>query len=234
MVFAYDDATVDYDMARVSFEGDIVADTLDLLSLSEAKTAINLSGSGHDTQLAQFITAVSRRIDDLCGPVVVREVTSEAYDGGCSTIWLRSTPVDTVGTVVEYRGTSGTTLTAATVTNQPSSAYLLDVRGHYAALRRRSGNGDSTFASGRRNIVVTYDAGRYANTAAVDAKFKMAAGSILRRLWNREAGAWARGGNPFEEAGVGTVGFFKAIDPMVQELLADELTTRRAGGPMVA
>ena len=210
-----------------------MADTYDLISLTEAKTAINLtvSSTNHDTELAQIITAVSQRVVDKCGPVVLTTVTNEAHDGGCTAIWLRKTPVDSVTTVTEYVGTTGTALTAESNASKPASAYLLEARGHYAKLIRRSGNGDGTFASGRLNIVVTYQAGRAANTGAVDAKFKQAAAAIVHRLWVRDAGAWARGGDPYEDEN--RVRFFRAVDPMVEEFLGDELKQRRAGGVMV-
>lgn len=212
-----------------------MADTLDIVTLAEAYEAINnTAGTGHDTELAQWITGVSRRIDELCGPVVVRTTTNEAHNGGGSFLHLRQTPVDSVTSVVEYRHETANTLTAETNTNRPADAYLTDLRKHYARVTRRSGGADALFPWGRLNVVVTYEAGRAANTAAVDPQFKLAAGSILRRLWQRESGAWAHGGDPFLNAGSGSAGFFNAFDHVIKEMLADEVRQRRAGGVMVA
>jgi hypothetical protein len=84
-------------------------------------------------------------------------------------------------------------------------------------------------------VLVTYEAGRYADTASVDARFKTAALAILRRFWARETPSWVRGtggfadlvSNPAVEPG--TPGFFRAVQPVVNELLADQLL-----GPVVA
>lgn len=206
-------------------------DTLALLTRQEAYEAINDPASAieqsstRDVEIVDmWVPAVSRRIDDLCGPVVARTITEELHDGGVRKIWLHHTPIYAVTSVTEYDDTAAVTLTAETNAAKPSDAYLADGPGRYDRyLLRRSDNADAMFESGRRNVVVTYEAGRFADTASVDAKFKLAAASILRRLWSREAGAWARGGDPFAEAGAGSVGFFKAVDPMVSEFLGDEM-----------
>lgn len=209
-----------------------MADTLDLLTLIEGYRAINDPASvtalgseggtgGHDTELAQWITALSRAVVDRCGAVVNVTYTDETYDGGRHTVWLKHRPISSVTTVKEYDDTTLTTLTVETNASKPDDAYLADGPGkHDVLLRRRSANGDATFASGRRNVVVTYVAGRAADTAAVDEKFKTAAGSILRRLWNREGSAWSTGGAPFEQPD--RAGFFRAVAPMIDEFLWDE------------
>lgn len=201
-----------------------MADPLDILSLGDAYEAINNPAStGHDYQLARWITGVSRRVDDLCGPVVVRTITKELHDGGRGDVWPRRRPVSSVTSVVEYDNTTATTLTAETNTSKPDDGYMLDDRGgRYQIIVRRSGNADVTFQPGRRNVEVTYKAGRYADTASVDEKFKMAVGAILRRLWSRESSMWASGGDPFTELGAGTSRFYRTVDPMVAEFLADE------------
>lgn len=192
-----------------------MADLLDILTLAEAQTATSVT-SDHDSELALFVTSVSRRIDDLCGPVVVRTVTDELHDADGPLLFLRQPPVSSVTTVTEYLSGTGTVITAETV--DTSGGYL----SRDGVLARRSGFATTSW-NGR--ISVTYVAGRYADTASVDAKFKMAASAILRRLWQREAAAWSRGGDPFAatELAPGGVGFFRAVDPMVQEFLAGEL-----------
>lgn len=202
------------------------ADLLNILSLGEGQRALPLVNSTDekDASLLQFITGLSRRIDELCGPVVARSLT-ELHDGGDSYIRPFKTPVYSVTTLTEYDNTTGTVLSVESNSSKPANAYLIDrnsALSNLVYLLRRSSNADSTFPSGRRNVELVYQAGRYANTAAVDAKFKMAAGAILRRLWDREAGAWARGANPLEAAEPGSR-FFNAIQHVVNEQLAGEL-----------
>lgn len=203
-----------------------MADTYDLLTLNEGKTAINLATSvtTHDTELAMFITGISRRFDDILGPVVQRAVTERHHGGDCSVL-LRQTPVASVTTVVEWT-TSGTStsLTAETDSTKPASAYLLvHNHNHTARLLRRTAGNTVAFEVGTNNIVVTFQAGRYANTAAVDALFKLAAANCLRRIWQRESKTWAQTPDGFGSPDGVDVGFFRVIDPVIREWFPAEL-----------
>ena len=211
-------------------------DPLALLDRIEAYEAINdtttaaaADSERDDEFIGIWVPAISRRIDELCGPVVKRTITDERHDGGRHVIRLRHVPISSVTTVTEYDGTAATVLAEETNETKPDDAYLVDGGRYDRDLRRRSGESDVNFAVGRRNVEVTYEAGRYADTASVDPKFKMTAAAILRRLWSREAGAWAAGGDPFAEAGQGQVRFHKTVDPMVREFLADELRPPAVG-----
>jgi len=204
-------------------------DTLALHTRAEAYEAINdtesaaAASAAHDAEVVDvWVPALSRRIDKLCGPVVIRTVTDERHDGGGRSIVLRNGPAASVTTLTEYDVGAATILTAEQDDTQPANGYLLDTLGPTSFVYRRTSGYDYAFPRGRQNVKVVYEAGRYADTAAVDPKFKLAASAIMRRLWSREAGAWSRGGNPFEADGV-SPGFFKAVDPMVHEFLADEL-----------
>lgn len=167
------------------------ADTLDVLTLPEARAAINLGASdtSQDAKLPPFITAVSRRLDLLIGPIVQRTVNNEAADGGRSYIDLTFSPISSVTSVTEYAGTTGTALSLSSNTSQPATGYLLKLNafGFYTGrLYRRSGNADGWFPEGRGNVVTTYVAGRYADTASVDPKYKQAASFMLANLFRRE------------------------------------------------
>lgn len=208
-----------------------MAATNDLLTAAEAAEALNLPAGSviGDGERERMVTAVSTRIDELCGPVVQITVSNELHDGGCTRIFPRFVPISSVTTLVEYSGTASTTLTAETNSTKPAAGYLIDGprSGRDVWIRRRSGNADSWFADGRRNIDLTYVAGRAADTASVSALFKTACATILRRLHQREAGGWAI---PVDDPyAYGGVGFFKVVDPMVNELLSDELLPPAAG-----
>ena len=161
--------------------------TLDVLSEAESLAAVNASAA--TATLTNLVTAVSQQLDELCGPVVVRTITSELHDGGRPTILLRNLPVSSITTVTEYDGTTGTTLTAETNATKTTANYLhLGTAGEVASGRivRRSNNADYVFPAGRRNIDVTYVAGRAATTSAVAPKFKQAAAMMLRNVWVSE------------------------------------------------
>lgn len=202
-----------------------MADTLDLITLNEGKAAINLptSNTSYDTELAMFITAISRRVDSLIGPVVNRTITAERHNGGGWFVDLRKTPVSSVTTVVEWdeAGTS-TSLSAEDDDTKPASGFLLVNSLHrQGRIVRRSAGTTAAFLCGTGNVVVTYVAGRAAATANVDALYKMGAGNILRRVWQRESAGWQRT-DDFGEA-VTEVGFYRAIDPMVREWFSDDM-----------
>lgn len=200
---------------------------LDLLTVDEAKQTLSFVDSvvTHDEEVERFITAVSLRIDDLCGPVVYRTITDEVHDGGSESIRLYETPVASVVTLTEYLSGTGTVLTAETNLVSQSNGYLLDkVSTHFAVVYRRSGGYDSTFQRGRRNVAVTYQAGRFPDTASVSAKFKLAAALTLQHMWRPSAGAWAQSPT-FEDVNdvqrSPVVGY--AVPRAVTELLGSEL-----------
>jgi len=163
-----------------------MSDTYDLLTLAEGKRALKIgpNSTDKDTQLAMYITGVSRAMDDTFGPSVNRTVTGELHDGGVPVIFPRKWPVSSVTSVVEYDQTTAGTLTAESATSQPTDSYLLDSNG--ISIRRRNAGSDTYFASGRRNIYVTYVAGRAASTSAVDAQFKLGAALFLKNVWRAE------------------------------------------------
>ncbi len=167
-----------------------MAEPTDLLSIEEARSAAGVKGSAQDTRLAIYVSALSRRLDRACGAVVERTVTSELHNGGRPTIRLRH-PASAFTAVTEYQGTSGITLTRETPGTAPGDGYLAEPHApepslFSGVLHRRSGGYDACFWAGRLNLAVSYTAGRYATTAAVDELFKEAATIVLANLWTAE------------------------------------------------
>lgn len=199
-----------------------MADTLDILTLAEGHAAINLdvSSTSHDPELAQHITAVSRLIDAECGPVVNRTVTAEVHSGGV--LYTKYAPLVSVSLVRENK--------AGTLTTHSAVAFGGTTIGYYID---PSLTGRIYYASGGQffdwphtsQVEVTYIAGRAANTAAVDHRFKVCAASVLRRLWKRESGTWAQSSSFFEDAtpGVSDIGFFRVAKPVIDEMLNDQI-----------
>lgn len=200
----------------------MAVDTLDILTTAEARLAISVD-TGHTSEIEQLVTAVSRAIDDKCGPVVRRSVTEE-HKGGCTTIRPRKTPVASVTTLKEYDGSTVTTLTEdATFGAAGNTDGFKVIRsGDYAhdhKIERRSSGTPTNFA---REVELVYSAGRSADTASVDAKFKNVAATIARDLWSRAAGAWARGENPFVEGGL-SVSLSNAVDKVISGQIPNEM-----------
>lgn len=168
-----------------------MADTLDLLSLAEAKAALSIGSTDtrQNDNLTRAITAVTRRLDGLVGPIVQRTVTNERHNGGLVAIELRKSPATSITTLTEYDSAGGSTsLTEETESTKPADAWLGDRYDpdpdlYSGFLIRRTSGADAFFEPGRANVLVTYVAGRYANTAAVDERFKEAAAITLRNMW---------------------------------------------------
>lgn len=197
-----------------------MADTLDVLTLEEAKRAINLDlgDDDHDTELAAFVTAVSRRLDALVGPVVIRTITGERHPGGGSIIFPHYTPISSITSVTEYSSGTAQLLAAETATVSTAYDYLLTNDGQNVQLSRRSSWSDTYFAASE--VRLTYVAGRYANTAAVDARFKTAAAMMLGHLWRKDQGA---GNVTFGAVDVPQFVPGFAVPNAVVELLADQM-----------
>lgn len=194
--------------------------TTDVLTLDEALAAISMTGSGatHGEQVQVFVSAVSDLLDDICGPIVQREVTETLVPRG-GLLFPTYTPVAEITTLTEYRSGVGTELDAEAV--DTAGDYLL----RDDMLARRSSFSTINWYG---DVVLEYVAGRYATTDDVGARFKLAAQEILAREWPQYASAWSRGGDVFG-APEGGLGYFKSVQPVVDQWLAGE---RRA--PAVA
>lgn len=210
-----------------------MADALDILSLSEAQEAIHTSST--PAGLEQMTTGISRVIDAACGPVVQRTVTAELHDGGCESVHLRRWPVASVTTVREIQSPGNIATVTAVAWGAATSGYRALAWERDPALKsgrlvRTLSGLEADWPAGVQTVEVTYSAGRYANTAAVDERFKEGAAAVLRRLWKRESGTWAVAPAVFEQLdNEPTQGFYRAVRPIVEELLADQVQLGDAG-----
>ena len=194
----------------------------DIVSLDEAKTALNITTDAHDPVLEQWVSAISELVDAYCGPVVIRTVTDEAHNGGGTLLFLRHRPVASVASVTEYASGTATVLTAESLDAAGTFRFDADL----GVIARRTSWPDTRF--GASGVLVTYEAGRYASTDDVSPRFKTAVLAILRRFWARETPNWVRGSGGFADlvpnpaVEPGTPAFFRAVQPVIDELLADQ------------
>lgn len=197
-----------------------------MISLDEAHEAIQLADAvvTHDEQIARLVTTISRRMDFLCGPIVQRTITDELHQNPDGSLYLRHAPVVSITNVKEWSSGTATALTAET--HEAAGGYYFDVGA--GTIARRSSWYDTSWSSSY--VTITYVAGRYVDTDSVDARFKGVAQMAFNRLWDRESGAWSRTPDAFEEfAGATPSRFFHAVDPVVKELLSDEMTLEGHG-----
>lgn len=175
-----------------------MADVLDILTLAEAKQALNIPAAtaSYDAELAQVITAASRMVDSVYGPVVQRTATKSVV-APSGTVWLDRPAA--VTSVTEYVSGTATVLTAEDF--DTAGTYRLDAA--TGALTRRASWGDSYWYA--HELVVVYTSGRYADTASVDEKFKEACVVCLVHLWQHrgsQSGAASFGGDGAPFGGV--------------------------------
>lgn len=195
-----------------------MAELLDVITLADAKDELRLQAATYDSSLAVFVSAVSQRLDELCGPIVVRTVT-DSLNGASGSLRLSSMPVSSITTVTEYSGTTAQVLTGETNSTKSVNDYWVDTSG---LLYRRSDGYSTWWPQGAGNVVVVYQAGRFATTADVSAKFRLAARIMVKHFWRYESGTGSQtfGTNDFD--GVEQIATF-AIPRVVAELLADEV-----------
>lgn len=144
----------------------------DVLTMGEAIRALpGITGPTKDADIEVFVGAVSEALDDLCGPIVQRPVT-ETHAGGTSTLILDAEPVGDLTSITERYGLTTSTVDLTTLV---VSGRIVD---------RPYG----TFAAGDRSISVTYTAGRFASTAEVTSRFKLAARLYLQAIWRPAEG----------------------------------------------
>lgn len=200
-----------------------MADDRDILSLAEAKRAVNSQATNPDllAVLEQQVTAVSLRIDEACGPVVQRTVEAELHEGGATAIQLARYPVLSVNEVnqVALDGTE-TEITAA--------GYRLFKAG--GVLTRLSGGYPISWLLDA-SISVTYEAGRFEDTAAVEADWKLGCAEIVGEVWKQNSARWARSSS-FTDPDEEPWGYL-AIDDMVRRRFKRHLRPPALSIPVV-
>lgn len=153
-----------------------MASLLDVLDPGEADSALKgMRGADAIETVPGLVTSVSRLLDEMCGPIVARVVTVKRRDA-CGVIYLPGKPLaGAAAPVITEAWSSETPVTVL------STDYLLEADEVGASLTRWSGYWGP-------RLSVTYTAGRYATTAAVEPHFKKAATMLLQHLWRRTDG----------------------------------------------
>lgn len=190
--------------------------TLDVLTRDEAKAALNIpvGDPSQDQKIDSYVTAVSLALDRIVGPIVQRTITDEPHDGGRGVLSAVFYPIISITSITERQGTTAVTLTAENFASPTANDYSVNLEA--GLIYRRSGGCDRWFSSGRGNVRLTYVAGRFADTASVDARFKQGAAIMLSHLWRNEQGI------PSTPEGAPVTLTF-AVPNAVKHLLADQL-----------
>jgi len=181
-----------------------------VLTPDQAEKALKgVKGQGDRARIEGLVTAVSKVLDERCGPIVARTVT-ELHRPSGSIIFLRGLPVGGAVTSVSEAWSSGTPVLAA------GTGYAVDVDGPYAQITSWAGHWAP-------RVTVVYEAGRYATTALVAEPFVTAAQMLLQHHWRQSDGGGSETfGAPigFLDSGLPSFGFPNAVrDLLVGELL---------------
>lgn len=132
-----------------------------IISLAEARVALglNAASTATDGDIRGHILAATPVMEDLVGPIIPRTCV-ETHDGGSGTVRLLCAPVLTITSVSESYGNFVRTLTAQPLDTGPFDAYGYTVDLNDGILTRRVSGSAGMFQVGRRNVLVTYVAGR--------------------------------------------------------------------------
>lgn len=173
-----------------------MASPFDWLTLNEAKSTLNISASDttQDDLLDIAVSALSERLDRGAGLAVERTVEDETHSGGYSNgkskikIRLNHRPVKEIISVVEYQDGKSVTLTEQKADIIPAEGFtqgktIWAPEYGDGILTRKTAGYTSYFWGQESNIVVTYTAGRFPDTEAVAARFKLACQVSLKSWW---------------------------------------------------
>lgn len=156
-----------------------------IIGLADARAAIGLptAATSKDDLLRAYVAAATPLMEDLCGPILSRSVT-DTHDGG-GRVRLMYAPVISITSVKESYGNFTRTLTEQALDGSSFDAYGYTVDKDLGILTRRVSGRDAVFAPGRRNILVSYTAGR----ATIGENLLKATQRLVRWLWEPEQGA---------------------------------------------
>lgn len=201
------------------------ADPRFLISLADARRGLGTTAANtvKDEDLRTYIAAATPIMEDIVGSIL-RQSRVESYDGGSTQINLLWPPLISVTSVIEsYGSSSQRTLTAQDIfagSGLDSYGYTVDLVS--GIITRRASGVAMPFAAGKRNIQVTYVAGR----SSVTGNILLATRRLIRHLWQQEQqGFRPPMSGPDTSMGTTPMGF--AVPKAVLEMCAD--STRISG-----
>lgn len=167
------------------------APSTDLVSIDDVASHLNWSDgqkAKYTDEMARFISATTAIVEDISGPVVQRQF-DQWYSGGRAMIQLDNYPVVEIIAVTEsYGSTVLWTLTEQPLDGSGSDAYGYTIDYASGMLVRRASGIAMDFASGVKNVHVTYTAGMCTNTASVPPNVALAALELIRINWQPQQG----------------------------------------------
>ena len=149
-----------------------------LTTVPNVKTQLNKSFSGDDSELLDYVNAVTAPIEFACGPVLQRTVTNELHrDVRGDTLVLKGERFVSITTLTSWAGTTGQVWTGIT-TPADSASYTFIADPDAGMLYRTSGVWCGEL------LTVTYEAG----FATVPFNIDLAARMMVADWWETQQG----------------------------------------------
>lgn len=148
---------------------------LPVVSLAELKTHLNIAATTSDEELRDTLDAATAAAEEYCNRALTRRAVTETYDGGQTSLRLRSCAALSVTTVVEGGATLAT------------DDYRLNFG---VTLDRKSGSLASYWSPGLDNVSVTYVIGVEGRQLSAARRGVL---GIAKHMWDTQRGAMTIG-----------------------------------------
>lgn len=169
---------------------------MSVLTLAEVKTYLNITSATSDAEIQTFINRGEAAIANRVGPLVPTAAI-EAHDGGGILIRLLNNPVITVTSLNESYGTYNRLLSEQPLDGSASfTAYGYTIDKATGVIHRRVSGQIGAFATGRRNVTVSYTAGWSTDgtSATLPADLDELINAHIKDRWKSQLGGSGRGG----------------------------------------
>lgn len=165
-----------------------------LVTVTEAKTHLNIAVTSFDAELGNFVDVASYLVEGYADRVFELTTASQLFDGGADTFVLRTSPLTAV---------TGVTVDGVAL---DSDNYAADIQNGIVRTATEA-------AEGTANVSIAYTAG----SATIPAIVKHATLETVRHLWETQRGA-GRGRPPLNGDDY-TAGMSFSLPRRVMELL---------------
>lgn len=166
-----------------------LADVKDFIGIPTEQTT-------RDTVLQRYIDAATHWATYVSDAILPTTFTNEVHSGGGPSIVLFNTPIMSVSSVIEYWGPTAYPLTQAEAGANLPYSFSIDNPAD-GIITRRWNSMVGNFASGRNNVVVTYQAG-YSVVPADIATYVLMDIQVLYNASAQGRRAGSNGGEQFD------------------------------------
>lgn len=147
--------------------------SVDLVTATEVKDFLGISGTAHDTLIAELIDNVSEYIEDYCGMWFGSSIsTTDKIDGGGVYLFTSRRPIQTITSITDTEDSS--TVTSTDYTFYSTAGHIYKKTSTWTT----GGQSSQVWGAGNQRYTVVYTAG----FTAVPEGVKLAAYLMIERL----------------------------------------------------